>query len=679
MFWHRFSLVWIIPVVALAVALSLAWQSYSERGVLIEIEFRNGANIKPRETQLRFRDVPVGTVEAVRFNDDLSAVIVGVRVERDIAPFIDAAASFWIVEPELTVQGVSGLDTVLSGVYIEGAWDDKIGAPTTRFRGMRTAPLFRAGEPGLQIALRTVPGGGLTDNSPITHRGIEVGRVGKAQISGDGEFAIAEAIIFEPHTNLISDRTRFWDTSGFSFSVGADGAKIEFSSLATLVSGGITFDTFVSGGAPVTDGTVFFVHPDEGTARDSLFNENAAEPLELRVFFDENVAGLAVDSPVELNGLRIGKVENVTGIIDPEVFGDNRVRLSVLLAIQPARLGLQGDVSSEAALDFMRMRVEQGLRARLASASLLIRGLKVEFVEVPDAPPATLQPLPDGPAVMPTTQSEITDASASVEGVFNRINNLPVEELLGSAIDFLDSAQALFADEDLRETPADIRALVAGINEVVTSEDLRRVPAAINTALTQFETLLAEFSEQELAGRLGAAVDAAGTASADVSGAVAGIPELVAELESVAAKANDLPLEVLADELTAVLASADAILAAETTRALPADLSAALEGINTTLEDLRAGGTVENVNAALASARRAADALAISAEDLPALVARAQEVLARADATIAGYDRGEALSREARTTLRDISKAAEALRALARMLERNPGAIIRGR
>ena len=104
-----------------------------------------------------------------------------------------------------------------------------------------------------------------------------------------------------------------------------------------------------------------------------------------------------------------------------------------------------------------------------------------------------------------------------------------------------------------------------------------------------------------------------------------------------------------------------------------------LDEINATLSELRAGGAVENMNATLSSARSAADAVAVSTEDLPALARRMTRVLDQASATIAGYNKGEVLSRDAQSAMRSLTKAADAITALARMLERNPSALIRGR
>lgn len=676
---RRTSIVWLIPFFALVFALGLAWQAYSERGPMIEVVFDNGAGITPRETHLRFRDVPVGVVEDVRFADDLSSVIVSIRVDTSVAPFIDATARFWIVRPELTPRGISGLDTVLSGIYIEGAWDSEIGPAQTRFSGLGDAPLFRAGEAGLQIALRTTPGGSLTDNSPITFRGIEVGRVGKAYISKEGTYAIAEAVIYAPHDRLISPTTRFWDTSGFSLSFGPSGAEIDFSSIATLLGGGVTFDTFVSGAGTVADGAVFDIYPDRAAARSNLFNASDVESLKLRVVFEDKISGLAIDSPVEFNGLRIGSVESVSGVIDRDVFGDNQVRLGAVLAIQPARLGLEDEVTPEAALALLTRQVGEGLRARLASGSLLTGGLKIELVRVDDAPPETIRTGEDGLPVLPATTSEVKDVADTVEGVIARVNNLPIEDLLNSAIDFLDSARNLVSNADLQDTPGEIRAILADVRSIVGSEEIQALPAALNRTVAQIETLVSQLQEQALAERLGAALDAASEAAQGVSSSVTGVPDLVAQIEAVARKANELPLKDLADQLTALVTSADRIIDTDAARQLPADLGSALGEINATLTELREGGAVENVNATLKSARTAADSLAGSTEDLPALAERANAVLAQAQSTLAGYDQGGALSREARATLRDISTAADALASLARMLERNPSALIRGR
>jgi paraquat-inducible protein B len=673
------SFIWIIPLLALVVAFGVAWQSYAARGPVITVSFTDGSGITAGETKLKYRDIEVGTVEEVGFSSGLGLVEAHIRLEKDIAEYVDSSSVFWIVEPEVTAQGITGLSTVLSGIYIEGSWDTEIGTAATTFRGSDVPPLIRPGDTGLQIAFRTTATGTLTDNAPIFFRGIQVGQMGRAQIGRSGAFAVTEGIIYEEHRNLISSSTRFWDTSGFSFSFGPTGAEIDFSSLSTLIGGGVTFDTFVSGGEPARDGQVFEIFDGKESARNSLFTRSEVDPLQLSVIFDENVSGLTAGAPVELSGFRIGSVDSLSGIVDSNQFGDSRVRLNVIISVQPSRLGLPGEASAEAALTLLQDRVSNGLRARLASASLLTGGLKVELVEVENPPAARLEQTGTELAIMPTTESEVSDATATAEGVFTRINNLPIEELLNSAINVLNSAEVLISNGDLQRVPGDVSTLLSDLSSIVTSDDVKNIPVALNSTLTRVEGLVAELERQRIAEVLGTTLTAASEAADAVTSSVAGVPELVEDIQTVAAKAATLEFDVLIQELTSLTSSAEALVSSPETAQLPVALSGALDQLNATLRELREGGAVQNVNQTLASARTAADSIAVSARDLPDVITRLNALFAQAGRTIDGYNQGDELSRSAQAALRDIQQAAGALEKLARTIERNPNSLLLGR
>ena len=696
-----------------------------------------------------------------------------------MAPFVDAESQFWVVRPEVSASGVSGLETVLSGVYIEGAWDSEIGAAASRFDGLDDPPVFTPSAQGLRFEVRTSRAEGLTDNTPILYKGIEVGRIGTAQISQDGQWIFSQAIIFEPHDRLISTATRFWDTSGFSLNIGPNGAELAFSSVASLISGGITFDTLVSGGQRVRDGTVFELFPDEASARNSVFEENDGTTVTLSSIFTENVSGLSPGAPVEWRGVRVGEVLNVTGLIDPERFGDDRVRLLVAMEVRPGRFGLQGDQSAGSALDFLAERVEAGLRARLATASILTGGLKIEFVEIEEPPGEQRLQDADPFPLMPVTAAAVSDVSASAESVLERIASLPIESLLDSAINFLDSGTAFVTSENVRETPAELRGLLAdargvlGSDEVqaipgevaailgdirVASADLRRIVTAIEeadavnrlvaaidsagAAARSVETTLAEvpaltdrlvaladkanalpledlvaeitglaetgrgliasdaaqvlpdrfvaaidnlngilsdIDEAGAAARLTAALSAAEEAARSVETSVAGVPDLVAQIDAVAANIGSLPLDQLSRDLSAVLVTADRLIGDATEERLPAALAGALSEAEAALAELNRAGIVTSAGETLDAAERAAEAVAEAAEGLPALVARANSAIAQAEATLEGYQTNSPFAREVQTALRDIQAAADAVTSLSRALERRPNSIILGR
>ena len=677
---ERFSLIWLLPVTALAIALGVAWHSYAERGPLIEVTFANAEGVAAGETELRYRDVAVGVVEQVGFTDGLSQVQVFIRVDKDVAPFVDTDASFWIVRPEVTARGVSGLGTVLSGVYIVGLWDSTPGRVTERFEGLSQPPLNRDGREGLRIRLRATPQGALTSDVPIEFRGIEVGHLGRAEVSEDGSTIEADAMIYAPHDRMITSATRFWDTSGFQFSLGPNGANLDFSSVASLLSGGVAFNTVISGGSAVEPGTVFTVYSDEGAARASAFGEGETPPISVTAVFEENVSGLSVDAPVTYGGLRIGRVEAISGLVDPQRFGDSRVRMTATLQIQPARLGLGQNGPPLDPLDFFAARIEEdGLRARLATASILTGGLKVELAEVPGAAPALLDRDSGPNPVFPTAAGRISDVSASAEGVFERINSLKIEELIDSAINTLDNIGALAGSDELNAVPGDVRALLGEARDVVGSEELKALPGQIGAIADQAEALMTALNTQEAARKLSEALEGVSQAAAGVEGAVSGVPGVVERIDAIAARAEEVPLDQLAESLEALLDSADAVLGTEGARALPGRMGAALDELRAVLTELREGGVVANLNETLASARDAAGSIEGAAEGLPSLLDEARAVLSRADSTLRGYDTEAGVGRELRDALREVNRAASALAALARELERNPNSILFGR
>ena len=682
---ERASVVWLVPMAALLVALGVAWQSYSDRGPVIEISFQSAAGMSPGETVLRYRDVDVGLVEDVAFSDNLDRVLATVRLDKDIASFVDADAQFWIIRPEVTARGVTGLDTVLSGVYIEGAWDGEPDGLVVRHEALGDPPLAAGGQAGLRIMLNASPGAALSEGAPILYKGIEVGCIGKPGLSDDGVNAQANAIVFEPYGKIITTATRFWDTSGFTFSIGTGGAELDFTSLASLIGGGVAFETIVSGGRPALDGAAFGLFADEGRARASLFDTSEGTKLNLTVVFRENFSGLAVGAPVELEGVRIGEVSSIRGIVDEDRFGDDAVRLLATLALLPSRLSL--DVAEfDDPLDYFEQRVDAGLRARLVTATILTGGLKVEMIEVPDAPIELMDLSAEPYPILPSAQSEISDMTATAEGVFQRINALPIEELLVSAIGFLDAAETLVGGEDVRQVPGDVRGLIGDVRGLVGSQELQTLPAEVSAlvgelqlAAADMRIVTASLSEADLVARLQGAVDSATAAATGIEISVAGVPELLTSLTALSDRVASLPVETMIAQVNETLASAEMLFASKDTQALPGALATAMAEVEAAILELREGGAVRNLNQTLASAETAAAAIETAVAGLPSLAVRIETLVERAENTLSGVDQNSELSREARASLRDIRNAAKAFESLSRALERRPNSVIIGR
>src|SRR5438270_8498061 len=148
---RRISPIWLVPVVAAALAAWLGWKTLVERGPTITITFESADGIEAGRTRVMHKNVALGLVESVDFSDDLSHVIVRARMNRTASSHLSAGSRFWVVRPRLSVAGVSALNTLVSGAYIE--MEPGPGEPTREFVGLENPPLLQSTGPGRRFML----------------------------------------------------------------------------------------------------------------------------------------------------------------------------------------------------------------------------------------------------------------------------------------------------------------------------------------------------------------------------------------------------------------------------------------------------------------------------------------------------------------------------------------------
>lgn len=677
-FWRNLSFVWAVPVLALVVSLGIAWQNIANRGVLIEITFPSASGLVAGESTVRYREVAIGKVEQVTFTPDLAKVLVRARIDRDVAPFLDEDARFWVVSPKVSARGITGLSTVLSGVYIEGAWDQEPGTQTFAFQGGDGPPLVQPGREGKRITLLTHDGSLISEGAPVFFHGIEVGRLEKPRLTVSSDAIIVDAFIEAPHDRRLTTATRFWDTSGFEVSLSGAGLSVNFDSLASLVSGGVEFDALYEGGRAIGPGHVFNVYADEAEARKSLVTRTSSATVTIAAEFGESVSGLEAGAEVRYGGLQVGEVTAISARVQDTDQGPV-VRLMANLAIDPERLGLPAGSGEAETLDFFEAAVEKGLRARLGTTSLFNAALVVELVEMPEADPSRFDRTADPAPVIPSVKSDLPDFTATAQGVFERINALPVEELIDQAIRTMASIEAVASSDGVRTAPDAVVALLEDARALVNDEATRALPGELRATVADLRAALQELKDGGAVANLASALEHADTIASNLSESSAEFPALVADLRAVAQKANALKAEDLVAAATRVLDSAAKVIDSDAARELPPALNGALDEVRATLSELREGGAVENANATMASARDAADAVARATERLPELSERLNQLVSRAEGLLSAYGQRSDFNDETLAALREVRTAARAVAQLARAIERNPNSLLTGR
>lgn len=676
--WRNLSLVWLVPILALIISMGVAWQSYSNKGTLITIIFKDAAGITPKDTTIRYRDVIIGAVEDVSFSKDMSRVEISARVYKDVAATLSPDTLFWVVRPEVSARGISGLSTVLSGVYIDSAWTPIVASSTRTFEGLSETPLIRPGHEGTRIMIRSNNGSSLTPGAPVFFRGMEVGRLDTPRLSETGDSTDVEAFVNAPFDTFLTTDSRFWNVSGFSVTLGPAGLNLNVASLGSLLTGGVAFENIVSGGAPVTDKTMFRLFADETAARDSIFTQVSTNSVTMSVIFSESVSGLASGAPVEFRGLRVGQVSSIGAFVEKGPLG-SVVNMRALVTIDPQSLGLDADASKETVRSFIAGLVSEDMRARLSTTSIFSSALKIELADVSNALPASVEDDADGTPIIPSVESDLPDFTATAEGVLERVNKLPIEDVMNQAISLMASIEAIASARGTQRAPDAILGLIEDARGLIAQDDTQAIPSELRGVIADLRSIVAELKERGAVDQLSSALTSFDKATADIATASGDLPKLIEDLRAIATKVNSLKAEELIAAVTRVMDSTDALIGTDGAKSIPPALSSALTEVQAALRDLREGGAIENTNATLASARDAADAVAQAAKNFPDVTAQLDSVITKADALISSYGAKSTFNSETLDLLRELKTAARSVSQLARTIERNPNSLILGR
>lgn len=618
------SIIWAVPIIALLVTMALAWNAYTGRGTLVSVAFNDATGITPGETELRFREIPVGRVEAVRFTQDLQRVIVDMRVDKDVAQFIDDDAEFWIVRPEVSAQGISRLDTVLTGAFVDGWWDNEPGTTElTIHEGLERAPLTRSNEKGTWVRLAAADASGMTEGAPIFYRGLIVGRLQNLRLSENDESVVADVFIEAPHDQRLTTTTVFWDTSGFSVSLGAQGISLNVTSVSSLLQGGAEFATLSSGGQPVPPGYVFQLQPDRQTAENSLFAASPQDELRLTMLMSDAVRGLTEGADVQFQGLTVGRVSGLSVRVGEGPDGQpGQVLQDITLAISPQRMGLSEEAGPADALAFLASNVEDGLRARVTGAGFFGTSLMVELVELPEAPAARIvtdaQPYP----IIPSAPPDLSDISASAQGFMARIGSLKLEELLKSATDMMNSVTAIASSQDTRAIP----------------ESLRRTIDEANVTMTELRTATQELRASGVVENVAGATATANEIAGKLNGVADRLPRIAENVETATTSIRDVDFGAIGGQIQQALADIRGVLGTEAARTLPGRLGDAVDQLGSAAgdvgaiaADLRESKIAERVAGFMDEASAAATAVTAAAADVPEMVETVDAAAASVD------------------------------------------------
>ena len=470
------SLVWVVPLVAAIAGLSLTLRTYLAVGPHITITFQTAEGLEAGKTEVRYKEVVIGRVTGIVLSEDHTHVLVHVRLDQREKNFAAADTRFWVVRPRLGLAGVSGLGTLISGAYV--AADAGISPDTrTDFIGLETPPAVLRGKQGRAFAVHSDDLASLDIGSPVYYRRMHAGRISGYRLDDDGKGVTIQLFVDAPYDRFVTRSAHFWNASGIDLSISASGLKLNTESLATVLAGGVAFQSFEDG-APqqaADEGTRFEMYADVAAA----MRPPDGPELEVRMRFNETLRGLVVGAAVDFRGITIGNVKSINLDYEPTT---QTFPADVIATIYPQRLGRINERFFEAGkgrvnfIAVLSSLIDHGFRAQVRTGNLLTQQLYVAIDVVPNAKPAKLDSstqtleIPTAPGSFDALQKQLTE-------IVDKLDKVPFEQI----------------GNELRDTLHGTRVLLGKLNDEVTPQ-ARAVLEQAQQALKALDRSLAEDS-----------------------------------------------------------------------------------------------------------------------------------------------------------------------------------------
>ena len=324
----HFSLVWVIPVLALIITSILVWKNTIHVGSEVKLFMPNANGIEAGKTLVKFRSVVVGTVTDISFTKDFSKVIATIQMKPDTDELLNSDSKFWVVKPRIESTSITGLDTILSGPYIQLNKGNRADFKT-KFDVLDLPPVLDENGKGKYITLVSSESKKINIGDPIIYKGFNVGSISQVILDSKSNNVRYTAFVEDKYKKLVGENSVFWSYSGVDFSFGATSLDVKFDNLVNILQGGITFENIPDFQISKKNDE-YTLYKDKASATRQILNNLPR----FVVMIEDNIGNIKIGSPVTLKGINIGEVIEAPWYEKELDLYDKNSKIPVLIAIK---------------------------------------------------------------------------------------------------------------------------------------------------------------------------------------------------------------------------------------------------------------------------------------------------------------------------------------------------------
>ena len=477
--------IWIVPIIAVAIASWLGFQYVSELGPKIEIVFEKNEGLKAGQSLIKFRDIPIGKVEKVILDDNGDGVKVIARMDKEAKKYLNDDTKFWIVKPEVGLGGVSGLDTLFTGTYIELV-SKKAKMTKKSFIGLNQ-PYRKIGD-GEYYHLNALSSHGIEKGTPIFFKSMKAGYVEHVSMSIDGKSVDIIAYIEKSFENYVHTDSKFWVQSNISIGYANGQLSLNMAPISHIMRGGIEFSSSGDDSLKkVPKDYIFRLYKGKAVAEDKKIGLGGKAMRDYLLEFNETTAKLKKDASVKYDKFDIGRVKNISYKYNNKthlLLGDVTISIDTSIFYDPTDANHTGEENLEQA-------VEDGLRASLKEYDP-ISGLLYVDLDFADTNETKTIEQHSHYASFPSVSRASAGIMSSVNELLDSIKKLPLDRLINSIDQSVSHFSSILEDNRVvtHQIMTNLNETMIGVNKMVSNKGFKKLPTELNKTMIELQHIL---------------------------------------------------------------------------------------------------------------------------------------------------------------------------------------------
>lgn len=195
------------------------------------------------------------------------------------------------------------------------------------------------------------------------------------------------------------------------------------------------------------------------------------------LYFDDSVDGLVIGAPVKFKGVQIGTVEQI--LLSPtDQFAQPRI--AVIIGLDESRIRSLGGRTAGFTAAQVKEAIDAGLRASLASQSLLTGLLFVSLnYDTGIGPPKLVGDNTDYQEI-PTIPSRVEQVAQTANEIFKKLQALDWDGLFTSISETMDGLRTLVADPQTQDVTRQLNETLESVRKLSSRLDTKIDPLTIS-------------------------------------------------------------------------------------------------------------------------------------------------------------------------------------------------------